>query len=83
MNTTAAAFAATEPPDGTTLITERAGVFHVIQRDDKAAARWHTPAVGPWFDVYTDCEDPLPLAEHLQYADAVYALGDKLAEFRQ
>ncbi len=61
---------------------ERDGVFKVIERDDTAARRQEAQPGDHWFDVYTDCEDPMSLHEHLRYADAVYALGEKLAEFR-
>ncbi len=77
--TVTAVLTANEPADGTKLVVERDGVFRVIDRDDAAAKRMGAHPDDRWFDVYTDCEDPMSLHEQIKYADAVYALGEKLA----
>lgn len=79
---TTAVLTASEPPNETKLIVERDGVFRVIVRADAAARRWGAAEGDHWFDAITDTEDPMSLYEHIKYADAVYALGKKLADFR-
>lgn len=77
-----AALTANEPADGTKLIVQHGGDWHVIWRDDTAAANADAHPDDCWFstgDGGTD--DPVSLYQHLKYADAVYALGEKLASF--
>ncbi len=82
---TTAVLTANEPPNGTKLIVhERSGndeTWRVIVRDDDSAADWDQFPENRWFDGKTGGE-PYSLREWLDNADAVYALGEKLAEFR-
>jgi hypothetical protein len=70
-----AALTANEPVDGTHLVVQDwSGYMRVIWREDrngKADARWFT----------SHDEEPLTLRDQIKDAMAVYALGEKLAEF--
>ena len=80
---TTAVLTAHEPANGTVLVLDRSqGDYRVIWRDDAAADVWYDgEADGQvWFN--DPDEDPMVLHQHLKYADAVYALGEKLADFR-
>lgn len=57
-----------EPADGEVLVVKNGDTdWRVIWRDDKAAKRWHDDA------------DPMGLYQHVKYAEAVYALGQRVA----
>lgn len=74
---------ANEPPNNTILFVRSGDEWTVIERDD-ALSRDYEPGEH-WFDVTAEVignADPMSLHEHVKDADAVYALGDKLAEFR-
>ncbi|GGN39175.1 hypothetical protein FHR83_006775 [Actinoplanes campanulatus] len=78
-----AVLTANEPKDGTVLLVRSGDEWKVIERDD-ALSRDYDPQ-DHWFDVTTEAigdSDPMALHQHVKYADAVYALGEKLAEFR-
>lgn len=71
-----------EPPDGTKLVVIGERESKVIWRDDaEAKLSWGAddPYGQHWFEDHD--EDPMALHEHVKYADAVYALGEKLAQF--
>ena len=80
---TTAALTANEPADGTILFVRAASAWTVIERDD-AISRDYEPGEH-WYVVTDEAigdADPMSLHEHIKDADAVYALGEKLAEFR-
>lgn len=81
---TTAVLTANEPPNGTKLILDMpGGAWKVIVRDDAAAAAWDSFEGERWFAAEGELYgEPAVLHEHIKYADAVYALGEKLAEFR-
>lgn len=74
-----AVLADNEPPDGTKLVVQQDGTYRVIVRDDASARSWNSFEGDHWFG--DPQEDPMSLHQQVKYADAVYALGDKLAEF--
>jgi hypothetical protein len=84
---TTAVLTANEPPNGTVLIArypEGSSMhpYRVIWRDDDAQAEaygYDDPYKQRWLEDPDD--EPMALHEYLKYADAVYALGEKLAEF--
>jgi hypothetical protein len=69
-----------EPANGTKLVVSSAGEFRVIGRVDAAATKNGGHPDDRWFDLGDDT-DGMSLHQYLKYADAVYALGEKLAEF--
>ncbi len=81
--TVTAALTANEPLNGTKLIVEM-GVdeWKVIVRDDDAAKGQGAEPGDHWFDGAEPSDEPMSLHQHIKYADAVYALGGKLADFR-
>lgn len=79
---TTAVVTANEPPDGSVLIIKDGDGFRIIERDDTVAAERSANPNERWFDCADGLADPMPLYQHLKYADTVYALGEKLAEFR-
>jgi hypothetical protein len=77
-----AVLTANEPPNGTILFVRTASAWTVIERDDDVS-RDYEPGEH-WYVVTDEAigdADPMSLHEHVKYADAVYALGEKLAEF--
>ncbi len=73
---------ANEPPNGTILFVRDGSSWTVIQRDDDVS-RDYEPGEH-WYVVTDEAmgeADPMTLHQHIQNADAVYALGEKLAEF--
>jgi hypothetical protein len=69
-------------PNGTKLILQIGSDWLIIRRDDEAAILRDAHPDDCWFEGdYRG--DPMSLHEHLKYAAAVYALGEKLAEFRR
>ncbi len=70
-----------EPLDGTKLVVQQDDEWKVIWRDDAEADSWYDgDARGQhWWD--DEDSDPMGLHQHIKYADAVYALGEKLAQF--
>ncbi|BAL87229.1 hypothetical protein AMIS_20090 [Actinoplanes missouriensis 431] len=81
---TTAVLTANEPPNGTVLVVENGDTARVIKRDDGLAYACYRSEPGGhvWFNLADSDGDPLTLHNHIQYATAVYALGEKLAEFR-
>ncbi len=77
---TTAVLTANEPPNGTVLIVKEGEEYKVIVRDDKAAA--DAGYEDHWFEASGMDAEPDALHQFVKYADAVYALGDRLAEFR-
>jgi predicted lipoprotein with Yx(FWY)xxD motif len=79
-----AVITANEPPNGSKLIVDKGdGDWTVIWRADEEADRWYDgdPRGQHWFD--DEDQDPMALHQHIQYADAVYALGEPLAVFNR
>lgn len=76
-----AALTANEPPNGTKLVVEKGGDWVVVLRDDDAARSWDAYEGDRWFEGVDRNTEPMSLYQHLKYADAVYALGEKLADF--
>jgi hypothetical protein len=67
-----------EPPDGTKLVIENGSDWTIIRRDDEASRLRGAHPGDRWFEGdYSG--DPMSLREHLKYADAVYAIGERLA----
>ncbi len=79
---TTAALTANEPANGTVLVVEKGATWHAIVRDDESAKEWDAATGDHWFNAADSDEDPMSLHQHIKYADAVYALGEKLATFR-
>jgi hypothetical protein len=73
---------ANEPKDGTILFVRTASAWTVIERDDAVSGDYEP---GEHWYVVTDevigDADPMSLHEHIKFADAVYAIGEKPAEF--
>ncbi len=79
-----------EPRDGTKLIVLSAGIpddgwqaddaWRVIVRDDHSASNWDVNPDEHWFDG-ADGGKPCSLHAWVKDADAVYGLGEKLAQF--
>lgn len=78
-----AVITAHEPPNGTRLIVDKGDEWIVIVRDDGEAKEWGIDADDDqhWFDAAEMDSDPMELHQYLKCAEAVYALGKKLAEF--
>ncbi len=80
---TTAVLTANEPPNGTKLIVQKGGDWVVVLRDDDAARSWDAYEGDRWFEGMDHNHEPMSLHQHVKDADAVYALGEKLAEFRR
>lgn len=76
-----AVITANEPPNGTRLIVDKGDEWVVIVRDDGEAQGWDQHPDEVWFNAAAIDDGPMDLHQHLKYAEAVYALGEKLAEF--
>lgn len=70
-----------EPPNGTRLILDKGDEWIVIVRDDGEAAAHGYDDDQRWFDAAEMDNGPMELHQYLKYAEAVYALGPKLADF--
>lgn len=69
-----------EPPNGTRLVVDSGdNEYRVIWRDDAEAKRWDGHPLDRWFCDVSD--DPMSLAAHLRYAEAVYELGYQILKF--
>lgn len=71
-----------EPPNGTILFVRSGSAWTVIERDDDVS-RDYEPCEH-WYVVTDESigdADPMSLHEHIKFADAVYALGEKLTGF--
>lgn len=77
-----AVITANEPPDGTRLIIDKGDEWIVIVRDDNEAQQWGNFDDQRWFDAADMDQEPMELHQYLKYAEAVHALGEKLAEFQ-
>ncbi len=81
--TVTAVLTANEPPNGTRLILNKGDdEWVVIVRDDNEAQQWGEFDDQHWFYAHDMEHDPMSLHQFLKYADAVYALGEKLADFK-
>jgi hypothetical protein len=70
---------ANEPPNGARLILDKGDEWIVIVRDDAEAKSWGQEPDERWFNAAEMNDGPMELHQFLKYAEAVYALGNKLA----
>lgn len=69
-----------EPGDKTVIVTRGNGIYTVYERDDQAAAGESEYDDERWSDVSDADGDPVTWRTALNYAEAVFPLGDPLID---